>query len=87
MLRMRTGSGRRAETERPIMNALAAYYVARHLQELADEAAARRRFDLDRPSLRARLATATRDARRRLGTPLDDRRSVRTTFDESPHRS
>lgn len=69
------------------MNALAVYYVARHLQELADEAAARRRFDLDRPSLRARLATAARDARQRMAMPLDDGSSVRTTFDESPYRS
>lgn len=69
------------------MNALAVYYVARHLQELHDEAAARRRFDLERPSLRERLASATRDARQRLAMPLDDRSPVRTTFDESPYRS
>jgi hypothetical protein len=49
---------RDAERSDPPMNALTDQYVRQHLQELRAEGATHRAFNVDRPSLLRRIATA-----------------------------
>ncbi len=68
------------------MNALAILYVNAHLQDMLDEAAERRLYRADRPSLFQRIGSAASKAQATLAKPLDNRGWMFPAVDDSPHR-
>lgn len=69
------------------MNAYATFSVNTHLQVLLDEAAARRAFATEKPSLRARIASAASSVKAAIEAPADYSRSVLPALDDYPYRS
>lgn len=69
------------------MNAYANLMVNNHLQVLLDEAAARRIFKAEKPSLRQRIASAASSVKTTLESPADYSRSILPTLQDYPYRS
>lgn len=65
------------------MNAFAILVVNEHLTQLRLEAAQRRATQIDKPSLRQRIASA---ASHRLSMPIDNRGTTIPSLQDSPHR-
>lgn len=84
MLLVRTGwTGTQKGAIQP-MNALTDQYVRQHLQELRDEGQTHRAFDVDRPSLLRRIATALSGHTGRTST---SGRTIGLALDDDPFRS
>jgi hypothetical protein len=69
------------------MNAYAIFVVNNHLQELLDEAAARRALKVEKPSLRQRIASAASSVKSTIDAPADYSRSIIPNLQEYPYRS
>jgi hypothetical protein len=69
------------------MNAYAIFAVNAHLQDLLDEAAARRMVSVEKPSLRVRIASAASKARVTIQSPADYSRSIIPNLQDYPYRS
>lgn len=69
------------------MHAYAILAVNAHLQDLLDEAATRRMVSVEKPSLRARIASAASRAKVVLQSPADYSRSIIPTLQDYPYRS
>lgn len=68
------------------MNAFAALAVNEHLTQLRIEAARRRATQIEKPSLRVRIASALANASHRLSTPVDDRGTAIPSLQDYPYR-
>ena len=69
------------------MNAYATFAVNSHLQVLLDEAAARRALTIEKPSLRARIASAASSVKAAIVVPADYSPSILPALDDYPYRS
>jgi hypothetical protein len=69
------------------MNAYAIFAVNAHLQDLLDEAAARRMVSVEKPSLRVRIASAASKAKVTIQSPADYSKSILPNLQEYPYRS
>jgi hypothetical protein len=69
------------------MNTFAILAVNDHIQVLIDEAAARRRSQVDQPSLLKRIASAASSVKTTLQSPADYSQSILPTLDDYPYRS
>lgn len=69
------------------MNTYATFAVNDHLQRLLDEAAARRAFTIESPSLRERIASAAASFKAAMEAPADYSRSILPTLTDYPYRS
>jgi hypothetical protein len=69
------------------MNTFAILAVNDHIQVLIDEAAARRRFQVDQPSLLKWIASAASSVKSTLESPADYSQSILPTLDDYPYRS
>ena len=69
------------------MNAYAVFAVNNHLQELLDEAAANRRANVGKPSLRQRIASAASSVKTTLQSPADYSKSIIPTLQDYPYQS
>jgi hypothetical protein len=68
------------------MNAYAIFAVNNHLQVLLDEAAANRMFQVEKPSLRQRIASAAASVKTTLDRPADYSRSIMPNLQDYPYR-
>ena len=69
------------------MNGHAILMVNDHIQVLLDEAAARRTVQVDKPSLRTRIASAAASVKASIDTPADYSNSILPRLDNYPYRS
>lgn len=69
------------------MNAYASFLVSEHLQVLLDEAAARRATNVNKPSLRQRIASAASLVKGTFGVPADYGNSILPSLDDYPYRT
>jgi hypothetical protein len=69
------------------MNAYAIFAVNAHLQELLDEAAAHRAVSIEKPSLRARIASAASSVKVTLKSSADYSNSSIPNLQDYPYRS
>jgi hypothetical protein len=69
------------------MNAYAIFAVNAHLQDLLDEAAARRMVSVEKPGIRVRIASAASRARVTLQSPPDYSKSIIPNLQDYPYRS
>ena len=69
------------------MNLIAILAVNEQLDYLLAEAAQRRAFQSDKPSLRARLAAQFSSARSALKAPVETNSSILPSLDDYPYRS
>ena len=69
------------------MNTYATFVVNDHLQVLLDEAATARRFAIEKPSLRTRIASAASSVKAAIEAPADDSRSILPTLNDYPYRT
>jgi len=69
------------------MNTYATFAVNDHLQVLLDEAAVRRAFTVEKPSLRQRIASAASSVKSAIATPAGYSRSILPTLEDHPYRS
>ena len=86
MLLLRTGWTGTQKGAIKHMNTYATFAVNDHLQVLLDEAAARRAFSIEKPSLSERIASAASSVKSTLSTPADYSRSILPTLDDYPYR-
>lgn len=68
------------------MNAYLVFVVKEHLTHLRLEAAQRRATQVDKPSLRQRIASAASLASHRLAMPLDNRGTMFPSLQDHPYR-
>jgi hypothetical protein len=68
------------------MNAFAILAVNAHIQDLLDEAAARRMVSVEKPSLRVRIGSAASKAKTTLQSPADYSRSIIPNLQDYPYR-
>lgn len=68
------------------MNAFAVLVVNEHLTQLRLEAAQRRATQIDKPSLRQRIASAASTASHRLSMPIDNRGTMFPSLQDYPYR-
>lgn len=68
------------------MNAFAVLVVNEHLTQLRLEAAQRRATQVDKPSLRQRIASAAASASHRLSMPIDNRGTMIPSLQDYPYR-
>jgi hypothetical protein len=69
------------------MNAYAIFAVNSHLQELLDEAAANRLANVEKPSLRKRIASAASSVKTTFQSPADYSNSILPTLQDYPYQS
>ncbi len=69
------------------MNAYAIFAVNAHLQELLDEATAHRAVSIEKPSLRARIASAASSVKVTMQSSADYSRSIIPNLQDYPYRS
>jgi hypothetical protein len=68
------------------MNAYATFMVNAHLQDLLDEAAARRMVSVDKPGIRERIASAASSVKSTLKSPADYSNSILPSLQDYPYR-
>ena len=68
------------------MNAYAILAVNAHLQDLLDEAAARRMVSVEKPGIRVRIASAASKAKMTLQSPADYSKSIIPNLQDYPYR-
>jgi hypothetical protein len=68
------------------MNAYATFMVNAHLQDLLDEAAARRMVSVEKPGIRVRIASAASKAKATLQSPADYSNSILPNLQDYPYR-
>lgn len=69
------------------MNTYATFVVNDHLQVLLEEAAVRRAFQIEKPGLRERIASAASSVKAAIAAPADYSRSILPTLDDYPYQS
>jgi hypothetical protein len=69
------------------MNAYATFAVNAHLQDLLDEAAAHRAVWVDKPGIRARIASAASSVKATFQSPADYSKSIIPSIQNYPYRS
>ena len=68
------------------MNAFAILAVNTHLQDLLDEAAARRMVSVEKPGIRVRIVSAASKAKMTLQSPADYSKSIIPNLQDYPYR-
>ena len=68
------------------MNAFAILAVNTHLQDLLDEAAARRMVSVEKPGIRVRIASAASKAKMTLQSPADYSKSIIPNLQDYPYQ-
>jgi hypothetical protein len=69
------------------MNAYATFAVNAHIQELLDEAAARRLTSVQKPGIIERIASAASSVKTALQSPADYSGSIIPNLQDYPYRS